>query len=177
MFSWSTGFRLRLHASRMPPTAVGRSISIRSPCSADRSDRNRGSARSVRSSGDLAQIALGHVQDVQKVPDQMKLELLHVISDITTLTGLANLEDILTGERGSTPRSADQSDRRHHCRTAGPRSPARASVRARPAAQNVSSLSKLDQCLRYRNQAASGDVRVERRSARSVDFGLVRGAI
>ena len=40
-------------------------------------------------SSDLAQMASSHVQHIQKVPDQMNLELHHVISDITALTGLA----------------------------------------------------------------------------------------
>jgi transposase len=47
----------------------------------------------------LVQAAAEHVQHMQKALDQMNLQLHHVISDITGLTGLAILDAILDGER------------------------------------------------------------------------------
>jgi hypothetical protein len=50
-----------------------------------------------RHRSDLAQMASSHVHHKQKVPDQMNLELNHVISDITARTGLSIPDDILAG--------------------------------------------------------------------------------
>jgi transposase len=47
----------------------------------------------------LVQMASTHIQHMQKSLDQMNLQLHHVISDITGLTGLAIIEAILRGER------------------------------------------------------------------------------
>jgi len=47
----------------------------------------------------LVQMASVHVQHMQKALDQMNLQLHHVISDITGLTGLAIVDAILDGER------------------------------------------------------------------------------
>lgn len=47
----------------------------------------------------LGQMAVTHVHHMQKALDQMNLQLHHVISDITGLTGLAIIEAILRGER------------------------------------------------------------------------------
>ena len=47
----------------------------------------------------LVQIAALHVQHMQKALDQMNVQLHHVISDITGLTGIAIIEAILDGER------------------------------------------------------------------------------
>ena len=47
----------------------------------------------------LVQMASSHVQHMQKALDQMNLQLHHVISDITGLTGITILEAILAGER------------------------------------------------------------------------------
>ena len=47
----------------------------------------------------LVQMAATHVQHMQKALDQMNLQLHHVISDITGLTGLAIIDAILAGER------------------------------------------------------------------------------
>jgi transposase len=47
----------------------------------------------------LVQMASSHVQHMQKALDQMNLQLHHVISDITGVTGLAILKAILAGER------------------------------------------------------------------------------
>jgi transposase len=47
----------------------------------------------------LVQMASSHVQHIQKALDQMNLQLHHVISDITGVTGLAIIEAILVGER------------------------------------------------------------------------------
>jgi len=44
-------------------------------------------------------MASSHVQQLQKALDQMNLQLHHVISDITGVTGLAIIEAILAGER------------------------------------------------------------------------------
>jgi transposase len=50
----------------------------------------------------LIQAAAAHVQRMQKALDQMNLQLHHVISDITGLTGLAIIDAILAGERDAT---------------------------------------------------------------------------
>ena len=42
-------------------------------------------------------MASSHVQHMQKALDQMNLQLHHVISDITGLTGITILEAILKG--------------------------------------------------------------------------------
>ena len=47
----------------------------------------------------LVQMAATHVHHMQKALDQMNLQLHHVISDITGLTGLAIIDAILAGER------------------------------------------------------------------------------
>jgi transposase len=47
----------------------------------------------------LVQMACSHVQHIQKALDQMNLQLHHVISDITGVTGLAIIEAVLAGER------------------------------------------------------------------------------
>lgn len=47
----------------------------------------------------LVQMASVHVQHMQKALDQMNLQLHHVISDITGLTGTAIIDAILQGER------------------------------------------------------------------------------
>jgi transposase len=47
----------------------------------------------------LVQMGATHVNHVQKALDQMNLQLHHVISDITGLTGLAIIDAILGGER------------------------------------------------------------------------------
>lgn len=47
----------------------------------------------------LVQLAATHVQHMQKALDQMNLQLHHVISDITGLTGLAIIDAILAGQR------------------------------------------------------------------------------
>src|SRR6266852_2772208 len=53
----------------------------------------------LRHRNDLVQIASSHIQHMQKALDQMNLQLHHVISDLTGLTGLAIIEAILLGER------------------------------------------------------------------------------
>jgi transposase len=47
----------------------------------------------------LIQLAASHVQRMQKALNQMNLQIHHVISDITGVTGLAILDAILAGER------------------------------------------------------------------------------
>jgi transposase len=47
----------------------------------------------------LVQLAATHTQHMQKALNQMNLQLHHVISDITGVTGLAILDAILAGER------------------------------------------------------------------------------
>ncbi|MDP9224123.1 MAG: transposase, partial [Actinomycetota bacterium] len=47
----------------------------------------------------LVQMAATHVNHMQKALDQMNLQIHHVISDITGLTGLAIVDAILAGER------------------------------------------------------------------------------
>jgi transposase len=47
----------------------------------------------------LVQIAAIHTQHIQKALDQMNIQLHHVISDITGVTGLAIIDAILAGQR------------------------------------------------------------------------------
>jgi transposase len=47
----------------------------------------------------LVQMASGHIQHMQKSLDQMNLQIHHVLSDITGVTGLAIIDAILAGER------------------------------------------------------------------------------
>ena len=53
----------------------------------------------LRHRDSLVQIATVHIQHMQKALDQMNLQLHHVISDITGLTGMAIVDAILAGER------------------------------------------------------------------------------
>ncbi len=53
----------------------------------------------LRHRNDLVQMAASHVQHMQKALNQMNLQLHHVISDLTGLTGLTIIEAILAGER------------------------------------------------------------------------------
>src|ERR1700730_11168164 len=53
----------------------------------------------LRHRDSLVQMASSHVQHMQKALDQMNLQLHHVISDITGVTGVAIVEAILAGER------------------------------------------------------------------------------
>lgn len=65
----------------------------------------------LRHRDSLVQMASVHVQHMQKALDQMNLQLHHVISDITGLTGTAIIDAILRGERD--PRKlAELRDRR-----------------------------------------------------------------
>src|ERR1700686_912708 len=70
------------------------------------------SVRSIlRHRDSLVQMGSSHVQHMQKALDQMNLQLHHVISDITGMTGIAILEAILAGERNPQTWAA-QPDRR-----------------------------------------------------------------
>jgi transposase len=53
----------------------------------------------IRHRGELVQMAVQHVQHMQKALTQMNLQIQHVISDITGTTGLAIVDAILNGER------------------------------------------------------------------------------
>ena len=53
----------------------------------------------LRHRDSLVQMASSHVQHMQKALDQMNLQLHHVISDITGVTGLTIIEAVLRGER------------------------------------------------------------------------------
>lgn len=53
----------------------------------------------LRHRDSLVEMATCHVQRMQKALDQMNLQLHHVISDITGLTGLAIIDAVLSGER------------------------------------------------------------------------------
>jgi transposase len=81
----------------------------------------------------LVQIATIHVQHMQKALDQMNLQLHHVISDITGVSGIAIIEALLNGERDPVV-LAQMCDKAHqnfppnHCRRPGRRLPARTSV-------------------------------------------------
>jgi transposase len=53
----------------------------------------------IRHRGELVQMAVQHVQHMQKALTQMNLQIQHVISDLTGTTGLAIVDAILEGER------------------------------------------------------------------------------
>jgi transposase len=53
----------------------------------------------LRHRDSLVQMVSSHVQHMQKALDQMNLQLHHVISDITGVTGIRIIEAILAGER------------------------------------------------------------------------------
>ncbi len=53
----------------------------------------------TRHRGELVQMAVQHVQHMQKALTQMNFQIQHVISDITGTTGLAIVDAILQGER------------------------------------------------------------------------------
>ena len=61
----------------------------------------------------LVQMAATHVHHMQKALDQMNLQLHHVISDLTGMTGLAILDAILSGERDATTLAALRNWRVH----------------------------------------------------------------
>jgi transposase len=61
----------------------------------------------------LIQAAAAHVQRMQKALDQMNLQLHHVISNLTGLTGLAIIDAILAGERDATKLAALRNWRVH----------------------------------------------------------------
>ena len=61
----------------------------------------------------LIQAAAADVQRMQKARDQMHLQLHHVISDITGLTGLAIIDAILAGERDPATLAALRNRRIH----------------------------------------------------------------
>ena len=53
----------------------------------------------IRHRGELVQAASQHIQHMQKALTQMNLQIHHVISDLTGVTGLAILDAILEGQR------------------------------------------------------------------------------
>jgi transposase len=53
----------------------------------------------IRHRGELVQMAVQHVQHMQKALTQMNLQIQHVISDLTGTTGLAIVDAIIAGER------------------------------------------------------------------------------
>jgi transposase len=57
----------------------------------------------TRHRDNLIQLASTHVLHMQKALDQMNVQLHHVLSDITGLSGLAILDAILAGERNPQP--------------------------------------------------------------------------
>jgi transposase len=56
----------------------------------------------MRHRNDLVQMASQHIQHMQKSLTQMNLQIQHVISDITGLTGLAIVDAIVAGERDAS---------------------------------------------------------------------------
>ena len=135
----------------------------------------------LRHRNDLVQMASSHVQHMQKALDQMNLQLHHVISDITGMTGVAILEAILAGERD--PHTlATLRDRRIKAsadtiaKIAGGRLPTRAPVHTPPIASGVSSLPRVDRSVRQRNCAVSGGVGIESEPARRSAGEITRGA-
>jgi transposase len=55
----------------------------------------------MRHRSDLVQMASQHVQHMQKALTQMNLQIHHVISDLTGVTGLAIVDAIISGERNA----------------------------------------------------------------------------
>ena len=106
----------------------------------------------LRHRDSLVQMASSHVQHMQKALDQMNLQLHHVISDITGLTGIDDPRGHLGGRAqptyaGGTAQRADQGHRGYHRQVTGGRLSARASVHARPVAGSISSLPRVDRGL------------------------------
>lgn len=60
----------------------------------------------LRHRNEMIKIAAQHVQHMQKALTQMNLQIHHVISDITGLTGLAIVDAILAGERNAAKLAA-----------------------------------------------------------------------
>jgi len=88
--------------------------------------------------------------------DQMNLQLHHVISDITGVTGLAIIEAILAGERNRQTlvklrngRIKATDYRREHLFELG------------QSLAGVPSLPRIDRCVRQRDRAVSRDIRIE----------------
>jgi transposase len=102
----------------------------------------------LRHRDSLVQMASSHVQHMQKALDQMNLQLHHVISDITGVTGMTILKAILAGERNPHTLAALRDGRvkatADYRQVAGGRLSARASVHARPVAHSISSLPGVD---------------------------------
>ena len=96
-------------------------------------------------------MASTHVQHMQKALDQMNLQLHHVITDLTGLTGMTIVEAILgesaTLSTGGTARPAGQGHPGDHRQVAGGRLSPRASVYAPPVVDGVPSLPRVDQGL------------------------------
>jgi transposase len=102
----------------------------------------------LRHRNELVMAASQHVQHMHKALTQMNLQIHHVISDITGLTGLAIVDAILAGQRNSTElaqlRNPRINRRRNHSKIAGRQLAVRASVYTRSIARSVSHLSATD---------------------------------
>lgn len=65
----------------------------------------------LRHRDDLVKMSASHIQHMQKALTQMNLQIHHVISDITGVTGLAILDAILLGERNPQKLAALKNNR------------------------------------------------------------------
>jgi len=119
----------------------------------------------LRHRNELVSAASQHVQHMHKALTQMNLQIHHVISDITGLTGRAIVDAIPTGRRRTRQAagSTHQSRHRHHPKIAGRQLAARASVYPRSIARSVPHLSATDRELRSGNREDAAAVRAPHR--------------
>jgi len=94
-----------------------------------------------------------HMPHMHKALTQMNVQVHHVISDLTGLTGLAIIDAIIAGERnpavaGQTAGSAHQSQRGNHSPIAGGQLACGASVYAQAIAPELPTLPGADYYLR-----------------------------
>jgi len=106
----------------------------------------------MRYRGDQVLMANQHIQHMHKALTQMNVQIQHVISDITGLTGLAIVDSIIEGEQssgtGQAARPAHQSQRRDDPKIAGGQLACGASVYAEAVTEELPALPGADQRLR-----------------------------
>jgi len=111
----------------------------------------------VRHRTDLVQMAAQYIQHMQKSLTQMNLQIHHVISEITGVTGLAIIDAIIGGQRDPAG-LAKLRDHRIHARAeiAGGQLETRASVHVEAVAANLPAISGIDHGMRRRDREAGG---------------------
>jgi len=128
----------------------------------------------------LVQMASSHVQQLQKALDQMNLQLHHVISDITGVTGLAISRRSwlvsATHRRWRNYGMGGSKPPRARLQNLWLGLPARASIHTRPVAGCVPSLPGVDQWRVTERSSVSRDLRVKNRSTGRSPVEITRGA-